>query len=199
MQNISKTKVILFSALALALSACASAPVLAPPGAFGSGQTVQLDRNWSDLSATWQQNNKKVRLLTIDGMLLNRLYVSQGLGAEDPLMIGPQGNRNTHPAPRPAANMSLSEQMEYVGRALTEMGYLRVETKTPRPVTVSGQRGIRFEISMRTTDGLAMSGLAQAVNKNGLNYYIIYLAPSAHYYGVTLPNAVKVMDSAAIQ
>lgn len=94
--------------------------------------------------------------------------------------------------------MSLSEQMEYVGRAMTELGFLRVETKTPRPVTVSGQRGIRFELTMRTTEGLAMSALAQAVNKNGLNYYIIYLAPSAHYYAATLPNAIKVMDSAAI-
>jgi hypothetical protein len=199
MRTISKTKVILCAAFFLATGACASAPVLAPAGSFGTGQTVQLDRSWSDLTATWAQNNKKVRLLTIDGILLNRLYVSQGLGAEEPLMIGPQGNSKNRPAPRPAANMSLSEQMEYVSRALVEIGYLRVETKNPRPVTVTGQRGIRFELSMNTTEGLAISGLAQAVNKNGLNYYIIYLAPSSHYYPANLPNAVKVMDSAAIQ
>jgi len=67
-------------ALAFGLASCSVAPVLAPKGSLAVGQTVSLDRDWSDISAIYASNNKKTRLLTLDGMMLNRLYISDGLG-----------------------------------------------------------------------------------------------------------------------
>ena len=75
--------------------------------------------------------------MTIDGVLLNRLYVSNGLGSDDPLMIGIGGDNKNDPAPRGKADMSLSEQIEYVGRSVSELDFLNVETKSPKPVTLS--------------------------------------------------------------
>ena len=61
-----------------------------------------------------------------------------------------------------------------------------------------GTKGVRFEITMRTKDGLNMKGMAQAVSKGGKSYYIVYLAPAEHYYAANLANAVAVMDSVTL-
>lgn len=178
----------------LGLTACVSAPELAPAGKFTQGaQTVTLDRDWS---AYPKDSRLKTRMLTVDGLLLNRLYVSDGLTPADPLFIDPiRGDTATNPAPRGKADMSLSEQMEYVGTALTVLDYQKVETRNPKPVTVSGAKGVRFEFTAKTSDGLNMKGLAQAVSKNKQNFYIIYVAPAEHYYDAGLKNAVAAMDS----
>jgi hypothetical protein len=94
--------------------------------------------------------------------------------------------------------MSLSEQIEYVGRAVSELGYLNVETASPKPVTLSGTKGVRFEMTMRTKEGLNVKGLAQAASKGGKSYYILYLAPAEHYYAANVANAVAVMDTASL-
>lgn len=195
--RISKS-LLISTAIALSLSACVSGPTLAPKGNFTQGQSVTLDRDWSNVSTLYIYNNKKVKLLTIDGALLNRLYVTDGLSPEDPFLIGPRGDTKNNPAPRGKANMSLSEQIEFVSRAVSELDYLNVETASPKPVTLSGTKGVRFEMTMRTKDGLNMKGLAQAVSKDSKSYYIVYLAPTEHYYGANLANAVAVMDSATL-
>lgn len=180
---------------AVLLSACASAPTLAPAGPFTNGSsTVTLDRGWS----VYPVANKKlkVRQLTIDGQLLNVMYISDGLTPADPLFINWQeGDTASRPAPRGKVNMSLSEQMEYVTTALSELDYLKIETASPKPVTVSEAKGVRFELTARTKDGLNMRGLAQAVSKKGKSYYIIYMAPAEHYYTASLKNVVAAMDT----
>lgn len=182
------------SALALMLTACASAPTLAPAGAFkAGGPTVTLDRDWSLYP---QGMGPKTKMLTIDGLLLNRLYVSDGLSGTDPLFVDPiKGDNESNPAPRAKGEMSLSEHMEYVTNAVTVLGYLKVETRNPKPVTISGVKGVRFEFTAKTTEGLNIHGLAQAASAKGLNYYIVYIAPDEHYYAASLTNVTAAMDS----
>ncbi len=183
---------------ALLLGACATGPTLAPKGAFASGKdTVTLDRDWSLYPAGLIMTGMgpKTKLLTLDGPLLNRLYVSDGLGADDPLFISPtKGDSSSNPAPRGKANMSLSEQIEYVATAIGTLDYQKVQTSAPKPVTVGGAKGVRFEITAKTSDGLNVHGLAQAVSKGGLNYYVVYLAPDNHYYNASLPAVQAAMD-----
>ncbi len=180
------------------LSACASGPALVPAGKFTAGgpASLTLDRNWSDVSKLFYIKAPKVRILSIDGILLNRLYVSDGLGPNDPLMVGPQhADTANDPAPRGKADMSLSEQMEFVAASVTALDYQKVTTLDPHPVTVGDSKGVRFEFTARTSDGLDMHGLAQAVSKGGLSYYIVYIAPQEHYYAASLANATAAMDS----
>lgn len=185
-------------ALALGLASCAATPVLAPKGEFNGGQKVSLDRDWSDVSAIYVSNNKKTRMLTLDGLMLNRLYISDGLGANDPFLIGPLGNRASDPAPVGGDNPSLSEQISYMERSVATLGYLAVEAKSPKPVDLGGVRAVRFELTMRTKEGLNYKGLAQATSHKGKAYYILYLAPEVHYYDQSLKNAVAAMDSARL-
>jgi len=184
--------------LALLLGACTTGPTLAPKGAFTSGKnSVALDRDWSLYPAGLMLTGMgpKTKLLTLDGPMLNRLYVSDGLGADDPLFISPtKGDTSSNPAPRSKSNMSLSEQIEYVATAVGTLDYQKVQTSAPKPVTVAGAKGVRFEIAAKTSDGLNIRGLAQAVSKDGLNYYVVYLAPDTHYYTASLPAVQAAMD-----
>lgn len=182
------------AAATLLLTACAGGPTLAPAGNFTQGSaTVTLDRNWSAYPAN---SRLKTRMLTIDGTLLNVLYVSDGLTPSDPLFINwAKGDTVNRPAPRGKANMSLSEQMEYVATAAGELDMQKVETSNPKPVTVSEAKGVRFELTAKTSTGLNMRGLAQAVSKKGKSYYIVYLAPAEHYYEATAKNVAATMDS----
>jgi hypothetical protein len=184
--------------MALGLASCAATPVLAPKGDFNGGQKVTLDRDWSDVSNIYVSNNKKTRMLTLDGFALNRLYISDGLGPNDPFLIGPQGNRASDPAPVGGENPSLSEQISYMERAIATLGYLAVEAKSPKPVDLGGVRAVRFELSMRTKEGLNYKALAQATTHKGKAYYILYLAPEVHYYDLSLKNAVAAMDTAKL-
>ncbi len=188
-------------ATAALLTACASGPALVPAGklAVGSSYSVTLDRNWSDVSKLFYIHAPKVKILSIDGVLLNRLYVSDGLSPADPLMINPaQADSTNNPAPRGKADMSLSEQMEFVAASVTALDYQKVTTLDPKPVTIGANKGVRFEFTAKTTDGLDMHGLAQAVSKGGLSYYIVYIAPEEHYYQASLANATAAMDSAQL-
>ncbi|MBN8646821.1 MAG: hypothetical protein J0L55_02620 [Caulobacterales bacterium] len=179
--------------LLLITSSCASI-TLAPAGSYKNEQEVTLDRDWSDLSPV-TYNNKNVKTLTIDGPLLNLVYISQGLTEKDPLFIGPEGDNKNHIAPRPKENMSLTEQMEFVANSVSELGFLKVEYASPKPVTVSDTKGVRFEIITKTKEGLDTKGLAQAVSKNGKNYYIVYIAPKIHYFNANKNNVIAIMDS----
>jgi len=91
--------------------------------------------------------------------------------------------------------MSLTEQMEFVANSVSELGFVKVEYASPKPVTVSDTKGVRFEIITKTKEGLDTKGLAQAVSKNGKNYYIVYIAPKIHYFNANKNNVIAIMDS----
>ena len=188
----------LASSAAILLAGCVSGPDLVPAGKFTAGgpSSVTLDRDWADVTKVFGHHADKVKVLSIDGVLLNRLYVSDGLAATDPLMVdATTGDTTEHPAPRGKADMSLSEQMEFVSRSVGVLDYQKVETRNPQPVMIGAAKGIRFEFTARTTEGLDMQGLAQAVSSKGLSYYVVYIAPAEHFYGANLKNATAVMDS----
>ena len=184
----------------LLLSACTSPPVLAPAGQLALGaSSVKLDRDWTDVTKAtfvYSAHGPKVHVLTIDALTLNQMMVSEGLSPSDPLTINvTTGDTKSHPSLRGKADMSLSEQTEFVAESVAQTGYNKVETDSPQPVTVDGVKGVRFGLTGVTKAGLNIKGLAQAVSKGGLNYYVVYLAPGEHYYDANLSNVTAVMDS----
>ncbi|MEH6663919.1 MAG: hypothetical protein V7678_03640 [Brevundimonas sp.] len=175
-----------------ALSACA-AITLAPAGAYVVGDSaVTLDRNWSDASAAVIGRSKKVRLLTIDGPLLNRLYLTEGL-VEGDYLVRPAQREGDTPVYR--TDMSITEQVEFVADSVTALGYQRVETAGVRPVDIQGRRGVRFDIEAQTAEGLDVRGLGQAFKQGDELYVAIYVAPAEHYYEATLTSAEQAMSS----
>lgn len=184
----------LIAALAagLALSACTTV-TLAPAGSYavGKGSTVTLTRDWSDFTPI--SGLKKVRMLSIDGPLLNRLYLSEGLVTGD-YIVQPT-NRREVTTPVYNSAMSVTEQVEFVAGSVTALSYERVATSGVRPVQVNGQRGVRFDIEAATKEGLIIKGRGQAVKSGDTLYVAVYLAPAEHYFAQSLASAEAAMDS----
>jgi len=183
----------LIAALSVSLSGCVSI-TLAPAGPYdvGGGTTVELNRPWNDVSALWTERPKKVRLLSRDGPLLNRLYLTDGLVDGDVFAPSPRRESRT---PVYATSMSITEQVEFVAQSLGSFGFERVETSNLRPVEVSGTRAARFDISAMTGEGLKVSGIGQVI-KNGEELFVaVYIAPTEHYFEASRESAEHAMSS----
>ena len=180
--------------LIAAVSACVSITEVSGPLKIGQG-TYTLDRSWNDVTSVTMQQ-KGIRLLTLDGPTLNSLYLSEGL-KEGQYLARPNSRREkTTPAWR--ADMGVLEQVEFVRDSVEAYGYTRVESVAPRPVTVSGQRGVRFDLTATTAAGLQIKGFGQLVAKDGLAYVAIYLAPGEHFYPQSQASAQSAMDSLSL-
>jgi len=191
----SKRVLIALAASAALLSACASVTsVPAGPYAMGAGRQVVLGREWSDISNIMTARPKKVRLLSIDGPLLNRLYITQGLKPGE-FMVKPARREKT--TPLVTANMSGTERIEFVTDSVAALDYQRVEAERPRPAKFGSADAVRFDLKAQTSEGLDVSGTALVADVGGLLYVVLYLAPTEHYYEAYLPEVERMMASAA--
>lgn len=181
---------------ALALSACATVSS-APVGAFKVGEAyeVALGREWSDISATMANRTKKVRLLSIDGPLLNRLYLTDGLVPGD-YLIKPAAKEQPTPVIR--ADMSASERLEFVTDSVAALEYQRVQLVRPRAAKLGEASAVRFDLNAQTKEGLEMRGTGVIAEKDGKVYVLLYLAPAEHYFAAILPEVETVMASARL-
>lgn len=187
-------KVAVVAALTAAVSACVSIPEVTGPYKAGK-VTYTLDRSWNDITSVTQQN-KGIHLLTLDGPQLNSLYLSEGIKVGQHLARPNSRREKTTPSWR--TDMGVLEQVEFVRDSVEAYGYARVEATAPRPVTISGQRGVRFEMTALTSSGLQIKGFGQLVAKDDLAYVAIYLAPNEHFYPVSNASALAAMDSLSL-
>lgn len=187
-------------ALSVSLLAGCSSVTLAPKGTLAAGSAqLTLSRDWSDISKLYGHRAPKVKILTLDGPGLNRLLVSEGLTEKDPLLVNPsRGDNKNAPAPRGKANMSFQEHIEFVSNSLSVIDLQQIATASPRPADIQGIRAVRFDITAKSPEGLDLKGVAQAVSKNGLNYYVVYIAPAEHYYDAALSDVQATMDSVSL-
>jgi len=179
--------------LALFLSACAtisSAP--AGPYRVGDAMTVTLGRDWADASRTMVGAPRGVRLLTIDGPLLNRLYFAS-LRPGDYIVRRQSRER---PTPIYRTGLSPTELVEFVADSVSALEYQRTETSNLRPGKLGDADALRFDVTSQTEAGLDISGSALVAERNGRLYVILYLAPTEHYFGAGQAEVEAIMDSA---
>lgn len=183
-------------AIAAVLSGCTSISA-APAGAFKAPGPYQvtLGRSWADVSGIMVQQPKSVKLLSIDGPMLNRLYLVGGVKPGES-MVKPFTKEQ--PTPIYKAGMSVRERIAFVGDSVSAMQLLKVETSRPRPVKFDTAEGVRFDLTAKTVDGLDVRGTAEVAEADGKLYAIIYFAPAEHYFDATLPEVEKVMASAKL-
>ena len=184
-------------ALAGSFLAGCTAISLAPTGPYdvGGGASVGLDQPWNDASAIWVDRPKKVRMLTLDGPALNRLYLTEGLVDGDVLARSPRRESRT---PVYASTMTINEQVEFVAQSLSALGYERVETARIRPTEVGGERAARFDITASNTGGLQISGIGQVLRHDGKLYVAVYMAPTEHYFEASRASAENAMQTLAL-
>jgi hypothetical protein len=106
-----------------------------------------LDRPWNDISAIWVNRPAKMRPLSLDGPLLNRLYLSEGLVDGDHI-VKPARRESTTPIYADA--MSVTEQVDFVADSVTALEFERVTTEPVRAVDVAGVRAVHFDILGKT-------------------------------------------------
>lgn len=180
--------------LALLLAACATISATpAGPYAAGEGLSVTLGRAWNDASRAQYGAPRRVRLLTIDGPLLNRLYLTAGLRPGD-WMVRPTARERPTPVYR--ANMSPTELVEFVADSVSALNYQRVETAGLRPSKLGDADAVRFDLKAQAESGLDVSGTAVVAERGGRLYVILYLAPSEHYFGAGQAEVESIMSSA---
>ncbi|MDO8322524.1 MAG: hypothetical protein Q7T23_06225 [Phenylobacterium sp.] len=182
--------------VALALAGCATVTA-APAGLFQAGdrQEVTLGRMWSDITPIMLNRGKKVRVLSIDGPLLNALYVGSGLVPGDNIVRSYVKER---PTPLMRAGMSASERLEFVSDSVAAMGYQRVELVRPRAALLGGAPGARFDLNASTSEGLEIKGTGIVAEVSGKLYLTVYLAPAEHYFQASLPEVESILASARI-
>lgn len=182
---------LLLAASAAALAGCAGGGLVS--GAFESGATsVTLTREWSDISFMFLRP-RNVKVLSVDGPLLNRLYVATLEEGES--LLRPV-DRDT-PRPTFRADMSDSELVEFVIDCVAQE-YQGPEASGLRPQALGGAPGVRFDIRTRTAEGLDISGTALVARVGERMHALLYLAPSEHYYATLLPEVEAVFASARI-
>lgn len=186
-------RLFLILAVLVFVAACATTgAVPAGPYAVGS-QRVTLGRPWSDISAATPGLPGNLRLLSIDGPRLNRLYITDGLRAGEGLVRVRERARRV-PAWRPG--MTAAEQVEFIVDSVAAMDYRRVEVTDLCPARMGDADALRIGIAARTEEGLEIAGLAQLAEVGGRLYVILYLAPAEHYFAAGRTEAEAVMASA---
>lgn len=181
-------------AAVVSLSACAAIKAV-PAGPYASGgNQITVGRTWTDMGRLFDAS-KGVRMLSIDGPQLNRLFVIDGLKTGE-FIIRPASKER--PTPTWKAGLTPTEQVEFLADSLAAMQYHRVETDNLRPVKVGERSGVRFDISAQTVDGLNISGIAQLVEAGDRLYILLYLAPTEHYFDATRAEVESIMASARV-
>jgi hypothetical protein len=178
--------------LSISLAGCLSIGDV-PAGPFASGaHRVTLGRQWAEITTLMPAHAKQMKVLTIDGPLLNRLYIVDGL-PEGAWLMKPVSKDKPTPVVR--KGMSARERIEFVADNVAAFGYQDVATARPRPAKAGEVDAVRFDLTARTAEGLEMSGTAQVAEKDGKLFLILYLAPTEHYYAALLPEVETVMGS----
>jgi hypothetical protein len=179
-------------AVTLLLAGCETiTDVPAGPLAVGDFQATTA-REWSDITRTVPGQPAYVRLLSIDGPLLNRLYIIGPMAPGDAIVRTPDKNSRT-PTYRNA--MSPTEVVELVTDSVAALDYQRPEASGLRPAKFAGEDALRFDIATKTKDGLDISGSAETAEIKGKLYVVLYLAPTEHYYGAHLPDVDAILAS----
>lgn len=184
---------------AIALSAamfaagCASV-TLAPAGPYkaGASYSVTLGRAWSDITAASPNLQDGVRVLSIDGPLLNRLFLAVDIAPGQGVIKPPR--RETR-APVYRADMTSREISEMLLETLSGMNYQKVEEVELNPGKFLDGAGVRVTFKAQTKEGLEMSALAVAAPRNGKLQAILFVAPSEYYFQRDLPEVERIISS----
>lgn len=168
---------------AVGLGGCATSTLVqAGTYAAGSAYTAPLGRNWTDVTRMRPNLQRTVKLLTVDGPVLNQLYLAHDIPAGQGLFRPAARQQNQARQPVLAADATRLDLADFLAETVTALGYQGVEATQTRPATFGGRPGIEVEMSARTETGLNMSARALAAVQDGKLQLILFLAPQEHYF-----------------
>lgn len=183
------------AAAALA-TACTQTVTLAPAGVYALGSySVELQRDWSHIPAGLDRA-VRVDQLTVDGPLLNRVYVIDQL-EDGASMVATR--KEDDPAPVFRAGMSELDLVEFVIDSLSDLGLENLQTSQVRPAPFAGADGVWFEFDAAYASGLSIRGRTAASVSQGALNAMIFLAPEQHYFAASSAEVDAMFQSARRQ
>jgi hypothetical protein len=196
--DVSRRSFLIAGAGALALGGCAttgSGPRGTRVGAYrvGRNYSVTLGENWADISAWLAMRPQHLRLLTIDGPFLNRLYLTDGIRPGGFIVRPASRDR---PTPSYRTDMTSRERIEFVTDSIVLLGGM-IEPRAidPRPAKFGAIDGLRFDVEGQTESGLLMGGTAMVAEHQERLYVLIFYAPTEHYLAARMPEVESVIAS----
>lgn len=191
----SHLKIFLISAVMLALSACATGPQLAPAGLYDAGSyQVRLTTDWNAIPVRTDKG-KKAHLLTLDGPLLNSVYLFSDIKQGDALI---KERRKENPVPTFDPALFELELVEFLMDSLQKgSGLGSVTTSNIRPDSFAGNDAVRFEFTGISGSGLHMSGEALMAVADDMLDLILFIAPSEYYAQKDRANIDAIFNSVA--
>ena len=179
----------LLTCCAFVLSACTT--VYTPVDAKKSpvttrGMMLSPNVNWSKLYKP-AVNSNVADLWTIDGLMLNQLYIFGEVKEGDKLF-----NKINDEIVLPSYQVDMlpNEITELLVSSLNNQygGDLTIDTANLRPNKFGSKPGFSFEVNFFNKDGLYIKGKAFSAVVDSKLYLLLYMAPDLHYYEKNINN-----------
>lgn len=185
-------RLLLICALIALLSACASGgrPLVLPgPNPAGSRLSLNSEMEWTRISA------HRFQLWTIDGELLNRLYLIPSVRERDYIFLGSRQTKRRPDGAYFKPGMRADELRDLIVDGLAASGAVNIAPSNLRPTTFGDREGLRFELSLANEEGLKYQGMVAAFEHDKELALAIFLAPSEYYYPRDAEKVSRMLDT----
>ena len=166
--------------LGVFLSSCSTVSgtsKLVSPGQNRAGHLyLQSEMEWT------RGATSRYQMWTMDGELLNLLYLIPTVREGDYIFLGQRESKRRPDAPYYHRGMREDEIRDLVDDGLLRAGFVGVDATILRPDDFGGREGLRFEVSMTTSEGLAYQGMVAAFEHEDGLALVIFIAPSEYYF-----------------
>jgi hypothetical protein len=152
--------------LCLLLAACSTGGPLVKPGTTIASGKLMID---SEMEWTRVYTGTRYQLWSIDGELLNRLYLIQNVREKEFIFLGERQTKRRPDGAFYHRDLRADELRDLILDGL-------------RPATFGTREGLRFEFSLANEEGLKFQGMAAAFEHEKGLALAIFMAPSEYYY-----------------
>jgi hypothetical protein len=180
------------AALLPALAACAGGGGrLVKPGPNPASGRLMIDSEmeWTRMSAS------RYQLWTMDGELLNRLYLIPRVREREFIFLGQRQTRRRPDGAFYHRGLRADELRDLILDGLRASGTADVEATNLRPARFGNRDGLRFEFSLANPEGLRYRGMAAAFEHEKGLALAIFLAPGEHYYPRDAEKVSKMLET----
>jgi len=161
-----------------------------------SGKSVQLAKAFSITPARdWNLLvNGQVQIWTIDGPILQRMRVFNGIENGKPLVDALSADQDKKP-PVFESSMTPIEIRDLFVATIARVDQFNLETSELRPEAVADESGFRFEYNYTDKNGVDKRGFVLATIRNDRLYLFDYEAVALYYYDRYLDDAEQLVKS----
>ncbi len=183
-------RAILVAALCALLASCGGGALVVPgPTTAGGKLTIDSEMEWTRIAMS------RYQLWTIDGELLNRLYLIPSVREREFIFLGQRQTKRRPDGAFYKRGLRADELRDLILDGLRAAGTVNLESRNLRPVNFSGREGLRFEFSMSNEEGLKYQGMAAAFEHEKGLALALYMAPSEFYYPRDEAKVSKMLDT----